>query len=59
MQSVDAAISEVRLARGELGFRDGFFPGATAMISERPKSVSPETRHQVMAGGAMKSYGLN
>ena len=39
--------------------RDGFFPGAPAMIAERLKGASPETRHQVMAGGAMGFYGLN
>jgi hypothetical protein len=29
------------------------------MIAERLKGVSPEARHQIMAGGAMKFYGLN
>jgi predicted TIM-barrel fold metal-dependent hydrolase len=38
---------------------DGFFPGAPQMILDRLKGVSPETRHQVMAGGAMGFYGLN
>jgi len=38
--------------------RDGFFPGAPSMMAERLKDVSPEARHQVMAGGAMKFYGL-
>jgi len=28
------------------------------MIAERLKSVSPETKHQVMAGGVMTFYGL-
>jgi uncharacterized protein len=39
--------------------RDGIFPGAPAMLAERLKGVSAETRHQVMAGGAMKFYGLS
>ena len=38
---------------------DGFFPGAPKMMLERLEGVSPETRHQVMAGGAMGFYGLN
>jgi predicted TIM-barrel fold metal-dependent hydrolase len=38
--------------------RDGFFPGAPQMILDRLAGVSPETRHQVMAGGAMGFYGL-
>jgi len=36
--------------------RDGFFPGASAMIAERLKGASAETRHQVMAG-AFCGYG--
>ena len=39
--------------------RDGFFPGASAMIAERLAGASPEVKHQVMAGGAMGFYGLN
>jgi predicted TIM-barrel fold metal-dependent hydrolase len=39
--------------------RDGFFPGAPAMIAERLAGASPEVKHQVMAGGAMGFYGLN
>ena len=38
---------------------DGFFPGAPKMIMERMEGLSPETKHQVMAGGAMGFYGLN
>jgi uncharacterized protein len=38
---------------------DGFFPGAPKMIEERMKGLSPETKHQIMAGGAMGFYGLN
>jgi uncharacterized protein len=38
---------------------DGFFPGAPDMVRERLKGLSPETQHQVMAGGAMGFYGLN
>jgi uncharacterized protein len=38
---------------------DGFFPGAPKMIEERLAGASPETRHQVFAGGAMGFYGLN
>jgi hypothetical protein len=29
------------------------------MMLDRLEGVSPETRHQVMAGGAMGFYGLN
>ncbi len=35
------------------------FPGAPAMIGERLKGVSAAAKHQIMAGGAMKFYGLN
>ncbi len=38
---------------------DGFFPGAPKMMDERLKGVSPETKRQVMAGGAKGFYGLN
>jgi predicted TIM-barrel fold metal-dependent hydrolase len=38
--------------------RDGFFPGAPKMILDRLADASPETRHGVMAGGAMGFYGL-
>ncbi|MGD9617956.1 MAG: amidohydrolase family protein [Alphaproteobacteria bacterium] len=37
---------------------DGFFPGAPDMVRERIKGLSPETQHQIMAGGAMGFYGL-
>jgi predicted TIM-barrel fold metal-dependent hydrolase len=39
--------------------RDGFFPGAPAMIAERLAGTAPEVKHQVLAGGAMGFYGLN
>jgi hypothetical protein len=29
------------------------------MVRERMKGLSPETQHQVMAGGALGFYGLN
>ena len=38
---------------------DGFFPGAPAMVRKQLETLSPETRRQVMAGGAMGFYGLN
>jgi predicted TIM-barrel fold metal-dependent hydrolase len=38
---------------------DGFFPGAPKMIMQRLEGVSPETKHGVMAGGAMGFYGLH
>ena len=38
---------------------DGFFPGAPDMVRERLKALSPETKRQVMAGGAMGFYGLS
>jgi predicted TIM-barrel fold metal-dependent hydrolase len=37
---------------------DGFFPGAPAMIADRPR-LSPATKHQILAGGAMQFYGLS
>lgn len=37
---------------------DGFFPGAPAMIANRPR-LSPATKHQILAGGAMQFYGLS
>jgi uncharacterized protein len=39
--------------------RDGFFPGAPDMVRQRLEGTSPETKHQVLAGGAMGFYGLN
>ncbi len=36
---------------------DGFFPGAPAMIANRPE-LSDETKRGVLAGGAMKFYAL-
>jgi len=38
---------------------DGFFPEAPEMIRERLEPLSPDARHQVMAGGAMGFYGLH
>jgi len=38
---------------------DGFFPGAPDMVRKQLETLSPQTRHQVMAGGAMGFYGLN
>ena len=37
---------------------DGFFPGAPQMLSERRGRLSPEAKHQVLAGGALRFYGL-
>jgi uncharacterized protein len=37
---------------------DGFFPGAPDMVKKQLEGLSAETRHQVMAGGAMAFYGL-
>jgi predicted TIM-barrel fold metal-dependent hydrolase len=37
---------------------DGFFPGAPAMVQKQLEGLSAETKHQVMAGGAMGFYGL-
>jgi predicted TIM-barrel fold metal-dependent hydrolase len=37
---------------------DGFFPGAPKMIAKQLDGLSAETKHQVMAGGAMGFYGL-
>jgi predicted TIM-barrel fold metal-dependent hydrolase len=36
---------------------DGFFPGAPAMIANRPER-SEETKRGVLAGGAKAFYGL-
>jgi hypothetical protein len=38
---------------------DGFFRGAPNMIRERLEPLSPEAKHQVLAGGAMGFYRLN
>src|SRR3954453_17240931 len=38
--------------------QDGFFPGAPQMVRDRLGPLSPEARHQVMAGGAMGFYAL-
>ncbi|PYM15060.1 MAG: hypothetical protein DMD81_16160 [Candidatus Rokuibacteriota bacterium] len=37
---------------------DGFFPGAPDLIANR-KELSAETKHQILAGGAMGFYKLN
>ena len=36
---------------------DGFFPGAPKLIADRPE-LSPETKRQILAGGAMGFYKL-
>jgi predicted TIM-barrel fold metal-dependent hydrolase len=36
---------------------DGFFPGAPKMIADRPE-LSPETKRQILAGGAKTFYKL-
>lgn len=36
---------------------DGFFPGAPAMIANRP-GLSATTKHEILAGGAMRFYNL-
>jgi predicted TIM-barrel fold metal-dependent hydrolase len=36
---------------------DGFFPGAPAMIANRP-GLSEATKHGILAGGAKAFYGL-
>src|SRR5207344_494723 len=38
---------------------DGFFPGAPDLIRKQLEGLSPETKHGVMAGGALGFYGLN
>jgi uncharacterized protein len=38
---------------------DGFFSGAPEMTRERLEPLSPEAKHQVLAGGAMGFYGLH
>ena len=39
--------------------QDGFFPGAPQMLSKRLGTLSPEAKHQVLAGGALGFYGLS
>jgi len=39
--------------------QDGFFPGAPQMLRERLGPMSPEAKHQVLAGGALGFYGLS
>ena len=39
--------------------QDGFFPGAPQMLRERLGPLSPEAKHQVLAGGALGFYGLS
>ena len=38
--------------------QDGFFPGAPQMLTQRLGPLSPEAKHQVLAGGALGFYGL-
>jgi uncharacterized protein len=37
---------------------DGFFPGAPDMVRKRLEGTSPETQRGVLAGGALRFYGL-
>lgn len=37
---------------------DGFFPGAPDMVRKLLEKASPKTRYDVLAGGALKFYGL-
>jgi predicted TIM-barrel fold metal-dependent hydrolase len=37
---------------------DGFFPGAPEMIRRRPE-LSEATKREILAGGAMRFYGLS
>ena len=39
--------------------QDGFFPGAPQMVRERLGPLSPEAKHQVLAGGALGFYGVS
>jgi len=39
--------------------QDGFFPGAPQMLRDRLGPLSPEAKHQVLAGGALGFYGMN
>ena len=39
--------------------QDGFFPGAPQMVRDRLGPLSPEARHQVLAGSALGFYGMN
>src|SRR5258708_38472288 len=39
--------------------QDGFFPGAPQMVRDRLAPLSPEAKHQVMAGGALGFYGMD
>ncbi len=38
---------------------DGFFPGAPDMVRQQIAGLSPETQHNVLAGGSMGFYGLS
>ncbi|MET0166067.1 MAG: amidohydrolase family protein [Vicinamibacterales bacterium] len=38
---------------------DGFFPGAPDMVRKLLEKTSPRTQYEVLAGGAMKFYGLS
>jgi hypothetical protein len=56
----DASVCpNVTSADGTYPHQDGFFPGAPQMLSERLESLSPEAKHQVLAGGALGFYGLS
>ena len=37
---------------------DGFLPGAPQMMLDRLEGTSAGTKHGIMAGGAMRFYGL-
>ena len=39
--------------------QDGFFPGAPQMLRARLGPPSREAKHQVLAGGALRFYGLS
>jgi predicted TIM-barrel fold metal-dependent hydrolase len=39
--------------------QDGFFPGAPQMVKDRIGTLSAQTKHQILAGGALGFYRPN
>ncbi len=37
---------------------DGFFPGAPALIAKQTAALSETSKSEILAGGAMRFYGL-
>jgi hypothetical protein len=58
-RAVPAQLPHKIMSATDYPHQDGFFPGAPQMMRERLGPLSPEAKHQVLAGGALGFYGLS